>query len=255
MLILFAAHPVGSSSQEPLRLPGGLPVQSLPYLVLALAALWLQLNWERIPQRFATHYDGQLQPDVWADKSTWTVFGILIFGAALCLMMTGISIALARGGSRSIARRFPAGSEAYAHAAKRHRAVLWILLAVSIQMAVIFAMVSLGPLLEDAGAQRTLLVAVLAITFLDILVVPLLLITPAGRSLLQPSEAEKKYLEPGATEHWKAGMFYYNPDDSRLWVEKLTGVGYTFNFARPAAWVILGVLLLAPIVVLVVVAL
>ncbi len=254
MPILFAAQPSRSATQ-PITLPGGPAGQSLPYLVLALAALWLQLNWEQIPERFATHYDGQFQPDGWADKSTWTVFGILLFGAALCLMMTGISAALARTGSRSIARRFPAGSEAYDHASKRHRSVLWILLAVSLQMAVIFALVSLGPLLEDATSQRTLLVTVLAMAFLDMLIVPLLLITPAGRSLLQPSKAEQKYLEPGASKHWKGGLFYYNPDDSRLWVEKLTGLGYTFNFARPAAWVILGLLLLAPLVVLVAVAL
>lgn len=41
---------------------------------------------------------------------------------------------------------------------------------------------------------------------------------------------------------WK--LFYYNPDDPRLLVEKRLGVGYTFNFARPASWLILGLVLL-----------
>ena len=37
-------------------------------------------------------------------------------------------------------------------------------------------------------------------------------------------------------EHWKLGVFYFNPDDSSLWVCERFGVGWTMNFARPAAW-------------------
>lgn len=37
-------------------------------------------------------------------------------------------------------------------------------------------------------------------------------------------------------EHWKLGVFYFNPGDSSLWVCERFGVGWTMNFARPAAW-------------------
>lgn len=52
---------------------------------------------------------------------------------------------------------------------------------------------------------------------------------------------------------WKLGLFYYNPDDPALWLEKRFGVGYTLNFARPAAWVLIG-LVIAGTAALVVVA-
>lgn len=42
---------------------------------------------------------------------------------------------------------------------------------------------------------------------------------------------------------WKLGMIYFNPDDPALWLEKRFGVGYTLNFGRPMAWVIIGALL------------
>jgi uncharacterized membrane protein len=52
-------------------------------------------------------------------------------------------------------------------------------------------------------------------------------------------------------EHWKFSIFYYNPDNSRLFVPKRTGLPLTLNFARPLAWVlsagILAVLLFAVI--------
>jgi len=38
---------------------------------------------------------------------------------------------------------------------------------------------------------------------------------------------------------WKLGMIYFNPDDPALWLEKRFGVGYTLNFGRPMAWVII----------------
>lgn len=38
---------------------------------------------------------------------------------------------------------------------------------------------------------------------------------------------------------WVLGMFYYNPMDPSVFVEKRTGIGYTLNFARPVAWVVI----------------
>jgi len=41
-------------------------------------------------------------------------------------------------------------------------------------------------------------------------------------------------------EHYRWGVFYVNPQDPRLWVEKRVGVGWTLNIAHPAAmWVTL----------------
>lgn len=42
---------------------------------------------------------------------------------------------------------------------------------------------------------------------------------------------------------WKGGMFYVNRDDPALMVEKRFGIGYTLNYARPAAWVLTALIL------------
>lgn len=41
-------------------------------------------------------------------------------------------------------------------------------------------------------------------------------------------------------EHWKAGIFYWNKNDASLILPKRFGVGWTMNWARPAAWLIVG---------------
>ena len=48
-------------------------------------------------------------------------------------------------------------------------------------------------------------------------------------------------------EHWKAGIFYFNKDDASLFLPKRFGVGWTMNWARPAAWLIVGGFTLASI--------
>jgi uncharacterized membrane protein len=55
----------------------------------------------------------------------------------------------------------------------------------------------------------------------------------------------KKMGEPGdqmeatPNECWKGAIFYYNPNDAALFVEKRDGWGYTFNFANSWSWVLL----------------
>ena len=36
-------------------------------------------------------------------------------------------------------------------------------------------------------------------------------------------------------QYWKWGMFYYNPNDPAIWIEKRFGIGWTLNFANPIA--------------------
>jgi uncharacterized membrane protein len=45
----------------------------------------------------------------------------------------------------------------------------------------------------------------------------------------------------------KAGIFYVNPADPALFVEKRLGIGYTLNFGNPWSWVVLVFIILIAI--------
>jgi uncharacterized membrane protein len=49
-------------------------------------------------------------------------------------------------------------------------------------------------------------------------------------------------------KHWKLLIFYYNPDESSLFVAKRLGTPITLNFAKPMAWGIVGLTLAIPII-------
>jgi len=45
-------------------------------------------------------------------------------------------------------------------------------------------------------------------------------------------------------ELWKWGIFYYNPKDPNIMVEKGNGLGWTFNFGHNVSFVVMGVIAL-----------
>ncbi|TVY11763.1 DUF5808 domain-containing protein [Paenibacillus cremeus] len=48
---------------------------------------------------------------------------------------------------------------------------------------------------------------------------------------------------------WKWGIFYYNPDNKSIFVPKRLGLGWTVNFAHPASWLVILVIVAAIVVV------
>lgn len=50
---------------------------------------------------------------------------------------------------------------------------------------------------------------------------------------------------------WKLGLFYYNPEDPAVIVEKRFGMGQSLNFGNPWAWVFLAVVAAVTIIILV----
>ena len=52
--------------------------------------------------------------------------------------------------------------------------------------------------------------------------------------------------------YWKLGIFYFNRDDPAVLVEKRFGLGYSLNFARPTAWIIVSLVLMGPLVTILV---
>lgn len=57
-------------------------------------------------------------------------------------------------------------------------------------------------------------------------------------------EEERYYFDSDEDKQWIAGIFYYNPEDSAVFVEKRFGIGTTMNMARWQAWLIVGGLIL-----------
>ena len=243
-----AVEPV-AVREAPLRarsahLPGGWRLQAGPFILLGVAGLYLHQRWDDIPARFPIHWDLNNQPNGWAFRTPAGVYGPLIEGAIVCLLMAGMAYALLRW-SRPV-RIGGAGGEAESHF---RRTVALVLVAVEYLIGIMFAggsLLSLRP-----GPPPVAVTIALPLVFAAIVIV-VMVRQGQGGSRRAPGGMASDARPVGdrtADRYWKAGLIYVNPDDPALFIEKRFGVGYTINFGRPASWVILGAIALLPLII------
>ena len=192
---------------------------------LAIAGAILQQRWLQIPERFPTHWGLDGQPNGWTARTAEGVYWPLALAAGLVLMMATMGWVLAR---YSTASSVPAVK----------RMTLNILRAVCWLLAVMFSATALLPLIHQPEHTMLWMIAGMVLAMVAIIAYAILtLVHDRNFDKLQAATQESA---------WKFGMFYFNPRDAALFVPKRLGYGFTLNFARPAAWlVIAGFLVLA----------
>lgn len=183
-----------------------------PFVWLAGVAFYLQSHWYQLPERFPVHWGADGQPNGWATRSFSGVYGPLLLAAFLNLFSLVFAKALLR-----ISR----------NTAMRH-VTITILLLIMYPISFAFGMVGLLPL----TTFPIWLVPAATLAFVAVLIVwaAVKIRSPAVRDVVP---------EPQNDSYWKAGMFYFNPDDPAIFVSKRVGIGFTMNFANKMSWLVL----------------
>lgn len=215
---------------------GGASRPSRMWLSLTLAALlppavvsWmLASRWEIIPSRFPVHWGFDGQPNGWAGRSFAGVFGPLIVGAVIIMMMVLLGELIPR---TSVA--FAGHPQFLSFTRITLGAVAWLI-------SLLFSAAAYLPLMSN----RVLMVPWLVVGSVVFVIGLIAWIVVRSKGMLGAMAAA----QDSTPDHcWRAGLFYYNPDDPALMVPKRIGIGYTLNFAHPVAWILLGGLLIAPL--------
>jgi uncharacterized membrane protein len=180
-----------------------------PYLLLLVPAVALVLFADRFPSPMPVHWNASGRPDGFFPRTPLAMAFPILLFAGILLLLDAIMASGARTGP-------PAMTEAVR---RTIAPVRWLL-----------ALTALPTAFAPLWGPVPVLVAAAAMV-----VVVLVQIARAPR--MAP---------PG--EGWH-GLLYANPADPRLLVPKRSGLGWTFNFAKPVAWVILTALLLLPLAI------
>jgi uncharacterized membrane protein len=227
-----AVSTVREASLSPRRaqLPGGWILQLGPFAILLVTASCVALHWDQIPNHFPVHWGVDGRPNGWSARTPFGVYGALFCGVALVVAMSLIAYGISH-----LARRVSTEGDAAGNGDFAHRIAI-LLLGVEYFLASIFSLVALLPLTGNPG------VAPIVILIVAILASAVFL----RRWLSHGHDAWPQASGDGAPDTcWKYGLFYFNPDDSALFVEKRIGIGYTINFAHASAWIITSLTLLA----------
>lgn len=217
-------------------LPQGRPgLRWWPFVVLALAGALLGLLWPQLPARWAIHWGLHGQPDGWATKTLLGVFLPIGFGVLLCGFIEGVTMFILAYPQMGKERRVTPEA---AHAMAILTADFTRL--VSLGLAIVCALLALGLPLWRPTRSGLMVLGTLAILLGAILLG--LWWTWRGVRLLK---ARGLFAD---LEGWN-GLIYRHPQDPRIWVPKIAGIGYTLNFAHRKAWLWLGAFLILPLLV------
>ncbi|MDY3982122.1 DUF1648 domain-containing protein [Paraeggerthella sp. LCP19S3_G8] len=102
----------------------------------------------------------------------------------------------------------------------------------------------LGPVMELAFigvigiAEAGVFVVVLALALVVGSIVISVVYGQGGARVFARMGGSEKLLADD-DEHWKLGVFYFNPDDPSLFLPERFGIGWTMNWGRPAVWAIM----------------
>ena len=211
----------------------------LSLLVIAIGAMPVMAAWDSLPETIPTHWNGNMEADAWSDKSILAVFGISFVGLGCTALFGLISWGVEKMPVQTRTDRTPAGA-LRTQASMRLTAVgmAWFNLALAVGFA-LMQTTAYAP-----AAQRWQFIGFVAMLILALggaLVMTAWIVTKQGsfaESLRGHGGADSAE-SPDNDEHYKWGVFYYNPEDPAVLVEKRFGVGVDFNYARWQAKVFL----------------
>jgi uncharacterized membrane protein len=207
-----------------------------PFLILLLSAVVLALKWDSIPDRWTIHWGIHGQPDGWATKTILGVF-LPLFGAALiCGFLEALGL-MVKATGKTRKNLSPETANAIAVF------TVDLVRLLEIALAVVFAV--MGVALPLTQPVRPIWLVLFTFAVIGGAIV-------FGMVRLSRGVRELKQAGHAGLEGYN-GIIYKNPADPRLWVPKISGLGYTLNFAHQWAWPIMIAFLAIPFAVVVVV--
>lgn len=219
-------------------------LQAGPFAVLGIAALYLQTHWDSIPERFPVHWGMNGRPNGWSARSVGGVYGPLVIGFVVCAVLEIFSYGIAHWTRRMDTHGPAADSES-----RFRNTQIAVLTAVQYLIAAGFGSVPFLALRANPNTSPPIGTFLLAIVAPGAIIFLILIRTGQGGASLARAGKESDIIQQQPVgdgtpdECWRAGMFYVNPDDPAVLVEKRFGIGYTLNFARPVAWILMAFIL------------
>lgn len=189
--------------------------RALPFIILALAGIVLFLERNSIPDRWPIHWGANGQPNGWATKTIPGVLLPLAVGFLICIFLEVIASVI----KVSAKGRGGVSPEASITIGDLTGDLLRLL---EIALAIVSAFFALSmPLARSADPVR--------MAWFVFAVVGAALVVGTVRLWIGVRELKRAGYK--GLEGYN-GIVYNNPDDPRLWVPKISGLGYTLNFAH-----------------------
>jgi uncharacterized membrane protein len=223
-VLLYAVRPTTIREVElrerPAIVPGGLFVAAGPFVILAFCAAYLLLHGNAIPRGSSVYLLNA--------AATLATLSLVLYGLAHWL------------------RPVYSGGAQGAREVRFRRTCALTIVTLEYYIALQLSWAALTPFRPEVSLAYRLVTVL----------VPLLIVTISLIALARMGQGGGASSASGAVvgdrtpdRDWIWGTFYVNRNDPAIFIERRFGLGYTLNFGRPGAWLILGSSLLGMVVV------
>lgn len=232
-----------ASARESVAVVGDAPVPravSLKWNLLYLPVIAVTLaigavGYAQMPDLIPQHMNFQGEVTEYMEKTPFTILvpALIVAFVAACMAFAHWTILRSKRPSNPSA---PATSAlAYGMFA---RAQSILLVAGGLALSVLGPAMELSFIGVTGLEQAGVFVVALALVIVVGSIVVSLVYGQGGSRVFSRMAASERLLADD-DEHWKLGVFYYNPDDASLFLPERFGIGWTMNWARPAVWAIM----------------
>ncbi|UOQ46609.1 DUF5808 domain-containing protein [Gracilibacillus caseinilyticus] len=220
-------------------------VQLVPIIVTA-ATMFLTI---RLFDQLPTHWGPNGQADAYSDKTWLTALGLPLILFVLQTMFFSIHTSTKRSGIKVNAVRY---TSAKLRQFRLRKYTSWFILVINLLMTMLFTFLQLNLLYEKLFSN--LMMMLVPLGFLLLVLISTILLAIKVGSVDSDFEGkmptEQKSVDIYDDDrYWKAGLFYFNPDDKSIFVEKRFGIGWSINFANPVGYL----LVIVPVVIIIVI--
>jgi len=206
-------------------------------IIILVTVLVPILLFDQIPDyvpRHFTNFDSERNQLLWLPKTPrlFAIIPLIQFAMLLLLMFVNYMLKIKKQlivpkhAKRSIEQ-----NRAYRYAMSK------VMLVYTISLILILAIPQFLMVRGIEDSPRNMWIVIVWVVLLFTLFIYTMLKYGQGGERYKPTvTAENDYQLVDDDKFWKWGVFYYNPNDSAIFVEKRFGIGATVNFAKWQAW-------------------
>jgi uncharacterized membrane protein len=223
----------------------------IPIILIIINVLAALTGYDTLPSRLPIHWGADGIVNGWASKSYLVVLQLPVVELFLTALMFGVCKVI----DRSKPQINPDNVEVSREQNRRFR-LYWsgYMVGLTILIVAVFTFMQLNTL-TILNSSPVFFIVIMFLIFGSI--VPIFIISMkvgqgGSRLKIEIDNGDgKKIINRDDDKYWKFGDFYYNPDDPAVFVEKRVGLGWDFNYARTAAKIIMGCIVMLIIGVIV----
>lgn len=209
--------------------------------IIVLTIILTYAFYEKIPQEIPIHWNTSMQVDRWIEKSPWSVLMLPIMQVLLIPVFNFSHYAFIQSKQKLSPLKPVVSAKKSRLFRKAWSNFLWM---TAILTQIFFSFLNIFSLFMKESPFWPMMVVI--ILYLVIILGTTIYLTlkygQAGEKLKlgDDDEGQERYYEDVEEDKkWIGGLFYYDQEDSSIFVEKRFGIGSTLNMARWQSWMMI----------------